>query len=393
MQNFLFVVLVNALLITSTRAQFNGCDYFQNVVPGQTYDIFSPGYGNSYVAGTNCRWRAQGPVNSKLTLNCIDMSLPQNNCIDRLEVSWSGMDDPNGNWYCTPQTFSSTTSGNSIGIALRSQGTGYISGKFRCQLTVQSQTTTPNQCDCGRRRVSRIVNGEVTGVNEFVMMAGMVDTRDRNVYCGGTIISNNHVLTSAHCLTNRVASSLSVLVGDDDYTITSDTPYAVFYPVSSFTSHPNFNRNTNINDIGIVNTATSIVYNVAVGPVCLPFAYETVPFPSSVVEAVGWGTIFYGGEISTKLRKVSLNVISNAACSSYFSNIASTQMCVKTPSKDTCQRDSGGPIFGTLNGRVFLLGIISYGQGCATDYPSVNTRITSYLSWIQANTYGATYCR
>lgn len=61
------------------------------------------------------------------------------------------------------------------------------------------------------------MNGVVTGVNEFTMMAGIVDTRDRSVYCGGTIISNNHVLTSAHCLTNRVASSLSVLVGDDDY--------------------------------------------------------------------------------------------------------------------------------------------------------------------------------
>lgn len=51
------------------------------------------------------------------------------------------------------------------------------------------------------------------------MMAGIVDTRDRWVYCGGTIISTNYVLTSAHCLTNRVAASLSILVGDHDYAI------------------------------------------------------------------------------------------------------------------------------------------------------------------------------
>jgi len=57
----------------------------------------------------------------------------------------------------------------------------------------------------------------------------------------------------------------------------------------------------------------------------------------AVVEAAGWGTIFFGGEISTTLRKVSLNIISNAACSNYYGNIASTQMCVKTPTKDTCQ--------------------------------------------------------
>lgn len=57
------------------------------------------------------------------------------------------------------------------------------------------------------------------------------------------------------------------------------------------------------------------------------------------------------------------------------------------------KRDSGGPVFGTIYGRVFLLGIISYGQACATDFPSVNTRVTSYLRWIQENTPGATYCQ
>lgn len=55
--------------------------------------------------------------------------------------------------------------------------------------------------------------------------------------------------------------------------------------------------------------------------------------------------------------------------------------------------DSGGPIYGNISGRVFLIGIISYGQGCATDVPSVNTRVTSYLKWIQDNTPGANYCR
>lgn len=125
--------------------------------------------------------------------------------------------------------------------ALRSQSnSGYGAGKFRCQLTVQSLIPPPSQCDCGRRKVvslgndhhflsrklilkkktflqSRIVGGDFTLPNEFTMMAGLVDTRDRYVYCGGTIIATNYVLTSAHCLTNREATSLSILVGDYDY--------------------------------------------------------------------------------------------------------------------------------------------------------------------------------
>lgn len=67
------------------------------------------------------------------------------------------------------------------------------------------------------------------------------------------------------------------------------------------------------------------------------YSYESLPFVNAVVEAVGWGTTFYGGGISTTLRKVALNIISNEACSSYYGNIATTQICVKTPSKDTCQ--------------------------------------------------------
>lgn len=64
---------------------------------------------------------------------------------------------------------------------------------------------------------SRVVNGEVTGVNEFPMMAGLMDSGTRMIYCGATIISNKHVLTSAHCLTNRATTSQSVLAGDHDY--------------------------------------------------------------------------------------------------------------------------------------------------------------------------------
>lgn len=63
---------------------------------------------------------------------------------------------------------------------------------------------------------NRIVGGVNTGVNEFPMMAALVDARSKTIFCGATIIDKNYVLTSAHCIYGRDISTYGVLVGDHD---------------------------------------------------------------------------------------------------------------------------------------------------------------------------------
>ncbi|XP_037047207.1 uncharacterized protein LOC119081992 [Bradysia coprophila] len=131
-----------AVLFTVVIGQYTGCDYQQNMVLGQTYDIFSPGYGTNqlYPSGRNCRWRAVAPANCFIRLNCFDMRLPQNNCVDRVEMSWTGTyNDPNPTYACSGQTFTYTT-GNQLVVALRSQATGFAGGMFRCQIVAQQST-------------------------------------------------------------------------------------------------------------------------------------------------------------------------------------------------------------------------------------------------------------
>lgn len=56
------------------------------------------------------------------------------------------------------------------------------------------------------------------------------------------------------------------------------------------------------------------------------------------VEATGWGTLEFGGPLSTTLQKVSLNVISNENCETqYPAAITPQQMCTFRRNKDTCQ--------------------------------------------------------
>lgn len=67
------------------------------------------------------------------------------------------------------------------------------------------------------------MGGTTTGVNEFPMMAGLVD-RTQRIFCGSTIINNRQVLTAAHCVPSTVSPlNLGILVGDHDLE-RGDTP-------------------------------------------------------------------------------------------------------------------------------------------------------------------------
>lgn len=68
------------------------------------------------------------------------------------------------------------------------------------------------------------------------------------------------------------------------------------------------------------------------------------------------------------------------------------QICTYAPNRDACQSDSGGPLLwqDANTRRLQLVGVISYGIGCATSRPAVNTRVTSYLTWIISVTPGIT---
>jgi len=84
-----------------------------------------------------------------------------------------------------------------------------------------------------------------TGVNEYPMMAGLVDPFLRDVFCGATIISVKYVLTAAHCLTNRNTSNVGVLVGDHDLSTGKNMPLHIkilekFFQGQTFLSEHNF---------------------------------------------------------------------------------------------------------------------------------------------------------
>ena len=76
-------------------------------------------------------------------------------------------------------------------------------------------------------------------------------------------------------------------------------------------------------------------------------------------------------------------------CNAAYGQITDNMICAAGPGKDSCQGDSGGPMVVQENGHYALVGVVSWGYGCAmADYPGVYARVTAQMNWILDTTVG-----
>ena len=104
----------------------------------------------------------------------------------------------------------------------------------------------------------------------------------------------------------------------------------------------------------------------------------------------GWGTTSEGGSTSSVLKETTQTILSSTdpICvqGSQDNPVPNSKMCGYKQGTDSCQGDSGGPLVVKEDGRWTVVGVVSYGLGCArTGYAGVYARVTNYLDWINTN--------
>ncbi len=229
----------------------------------------------------------------------------------------------------------------------------------------------------------RIVNGTLT--SQYPSVGALLAPANPNIaslLCSGTLIGCHTFLTAAHCvcdLDGAACQSGPNAPNPGDYLVFLQ--HAGFFAVSSIAVRPDFEFP--VGDVAILTLASSVT-----GIAPTPIDVSGVPAPGSGATIVGFGR--NAGAQDYGLKRA--GAVAMAPCIAGISNTTSVCWDFAAPlgppgsDSDTCNGDSGGPLFAAFQCGDTVAGITSGGTSgsCMPTDHSYDANVFQYRAYIQA---------
>ncbi|XP_065090180.1 coagulation factor IX-like [Ochlerotatus camptorhynchus] len=196
-------------------------------------------------------------------------------------------------------------------------------------------------------------------------------------FCG-SILSEKLILVAAHSTYSDLAhpERFEVIAGKYDLLQWSSTEQV--RKVRIVIKHPDYDHFVKgMHDVAVLVLTRSLDFNVFIQPVAL---MDSLDYPTGVGMVTGYGVIEPSGTKASYLTKLSVNILTQAACTNGDSLWNPTLFC---SDPGTCDGDSGAPLFQRHGDKWVQIGLVSFGSQCAFyGSPTYYTFLGRYLNWI-----------
>ena len=249
------------------------------------------------------------------------------------------------------------------------------------------------------RRQPKIVGGKpaVAGAFPWQVSLGVSWIADpfSAHFCGGSVLSEKWIVTAAHCTVRLTPGQIVITAGTNRL-----VDGATRRNVNQIIVHRAYDPHTNDNDIALLELRDPLPTGLQIRTIDLLTTTEEAGLTENTfLTVIGWGATSEHGSVVRDLRFLdTLPFVVRTTCNgpqAYDGRITNNMICagVRAGGQDSCQGDSGGSLSFGVGGSPKLVGIVSWGEGCARpDRVGIYTRVANYADWIGRCMSGAAAC-
>ncbi|XP_047538572.1 collagenase-like [Vanessa atalanta] len=244
-----------------------------------------------------------------------------------------------------------------------------------------------------KRNSNRVTGGWPAQEGQFPHQISirMVNAQGLVTSCGGSIIHNEWIITSAHCLVHR--PSYVIRLGTTDlhrpaYMLDRSLNDAIIHPLFNLTYGTRVQRA----DVAVINLGISITYGPTMQPIRLQSSEQKdYNYENQVLVVSGFGfddDSWNGGDISDYLLWTYLRGLSNEECRTFFNSVWESTVCARFynhTDQSACHGDSGGPLsIIDRDGKPTMIGLVQFAswRGCTSYWPTAYVRPGHFQDWL-----------